>query len=65
MWVSVFVVTMLLPPTPPTAIPQVARHSTNDALYVEQVDLGEEKPRQIVSGLARFVPEDKMASRGM
>jgi tRNA-binding EMAP/Myf-like protein len=31
-----------------------------DGLYVEEIDLGEAKPRQVVSGLAKFVPIEKM-----
>lgn len=31
-----------------------------DALYVEKIDLGEEKPRTVVSGLVRFVPLDEV-----
>ncbi|EFJ45231.1 hypothetical protein VOLCADRAFT_82392 [Volvox carteri f. nagariensis] len=32
------------------------RHPDADSLYVEEVDVGEEKPRQVVSGLVRFIP---------
>lgn len=38
----------------------VKMHPDNDALYVETVDLGEEQPRQIVSGLAKHVPIEQM-----
>ena len=27
-----------------------------EKLYVEEIDVGEEKPRQVVSGLVEFVP---------
>ncbi|GFR44727.1 hypothetical protein Agub_g6053, partial [Astrephomene gubernaculifera] len=32
------------------------KHPDADSLYVEEVDVGEEKPRQVVSGLVRFIP---------
>lgn len=32
------------------------KHPDADALYVEQIDVGEEKPRTVISGLVRFVP---------
>ncbi|GLC48701.1 hypothetical protein PLESTB_000127300 [Pleodorina starrii] len=32
------------------------RHPDADSLYVEEVDVGEDKPRQVVSGLVRFIP---------
>ncbi|KAK2076922.1 hypothetical protein QBZ16_005150 [Prototheca wickerhamii] len=41
----------------------VERHPNAESLYVETIDLGEDKPRQIVSGLVKFVPEDKMLNR--
>ncbi|KAL6073758.1 G4 quadruplex nucleic acid binding protein [Balamuthia mandrillaris] len=36
------------------------KHPDADALYLEQIDVGEEKPRTVVSGLVRFVPLEKM-----
>jgi methionine--tRNA ligase beta chain len=39
------------------------RHPDAERLYVEQIDLGEEKPRTVVSGLADFVPLDQMQGR--
>ncbi|KYR02165.1 endothelial monocyte-activating polypeptide II precursor pro-EMAP II family protein [Tieghemostelium lacteum] len=39
------------------------KHENADSLYVENIDLGEEKPRQIVSGLVKFVPLDQMINR--
>ena len=30
------------------------------SLYVEQVDVGEEEPRTIISGLVQFVPLEQM-----
>ena len=35
-------------------------HPEADALYVEEIDVGEAKPRQIVSGLRKFVPMERM-----
>lgn len=29
-------------------------------MYVEEIDLGEAKPRQVVSGLVKFVPQERM-----
>ncbi len=34
-----------------------------DKLYILQVDLGEEKPRQILSGIREFVSEDKLLNK--
>ena len=31
--------------------------------YVEEVDVGEEKPRTVISGLVKFIPEDEMQNR--
>lgn len=39
------------------------RHPDADALYVEEVDLGEEKPRTVISGLVKFVPLEEMQNR--
>merc|ERR1712121_191037 len=44
-------------------IVSVKRHPDADSLYVEQVDLGEEKPRTIVSGLVKHVPINSMRDR--
>ena len=33
------------------------------SLYVEQVDVGEEEPRTIISGLVQFVPLEEMQAR--
>lgn len=38
-------------------------HETADSLYVEQIDVGEEKTRQVVSGLVKFVPLEEMQGR--
>ncbi|GMH40125.1 hypothetical protein BSKO_08029 [Bryopsis sp. KO-2023] len=42
---------------------KVERHPDADSLYLEQIDLGEEKPRQVISGLVKFVPVEKMQDR--
>jgi len=39
------------------------KHPDADALYVEEVDVGEEKARTVISGLVRFVPEEEMQDR--
>lgn len=42
---------------------EVARHPDADTLYVQKIDLGEEKPRSIVSGLVNFIPIEEMQDR--
>ncbi|XP_060517964.1 tyrosine--tRNA ligase, cytoplasmic [Cylas formicarius] len=44
-------------------IVDVSKHPDADALYVEKIDLGEEKPRTIVSGLVNFIPIEEMRDR--
>ena len=45
-------------------IVEVARHPEADALYVEKIDLGEASgPRQVVSGLVKFIPQEQMQDR--
>ncbi|KAF2880193.1 hypothetical protein ILUMI_25994 [Ignelater luminosus] len=44
-------------------IVEVSRHPDADALYVEKIDLGEEKPRTVVSGLVNFIPIEEMENR--
>jgi len=39
------------------------KHPDADSLYVEEVDVGEEKPRTVISGLVKFIPEDEMQNR--
>ncbi|EGT58248.1 hypothetical protein CAEBREN_25557 [Caenorhabditis brenneri] len=39
------------------------KHPDADALYVEQIDVGEAAPRTVVSGLVRHVPLDQMQNR--
>ena len=41
-------------------ITHIEKHPDADTLYVEQVDVGEEEPRTIVSGLVKFVSEEEM-----
>lgn len=44
-------------------IVEVVRHAEADGLYVEKIDLGEEKPRQVVSGLVKHIPIEEMGGR--
>ncbi|KAF8056858.1 Aimp1 [Scenedesmus sp. PABB004] len=44
-------------------IVSVQQHPNADALYLEEIDVGEDKPRQIISGLVRFVPLEAMQGR--
>ena len=44
-------------------ITQIGPHPNADSLYVEEIDLGEEKPRTVVSGLRKFVTEADMQGR--
>ncbi|PSC67857.1 nucleic acid-binding [Micractinium conductrix] len=44
-------------------IVKVGRHPNADALYLEEIDVGEAEPRQVISGLVKFVPEELMAGR--
>ena len=39
------------------------QHQEADSLYVEEVEVGEEAPRQVVSGLVKFIPEAQMQMR--
>jgi len=39
------------------------RHPEADKLYVEQVDVGEDKPRTVVSGLVPYMPADALTNR--
>lgn len=39
------------------------RHPDADSLYVEEVDIGEDKPRTVISGLVKFIPEEEMQNR--
>ena len=44
-------------------IREVSQHPDADQLYVERVDVGEDEPRTIVSGLVRFCPADILLGR--
>uniref|UniRef100_A0A0R3RMS3 tRNA-binding domain-containing protein n=1 Tax=Elaeophora elaphi TaxID=1147741 RepID=A0A0R3RMS3_9BILA len=39
------------------------KHPDADSLYVEQMDVGEDKPRTVISGLVRHVPIEQMQNR--
>jgi tRNA-binding EMAP/Myf-like protein len=39
------------------------KHPDADALYVEQVDVGEDKPRTVVSGLVKHIPIEQVSER--
>jgi len=39
------------------------KHDAADSLYVEQIDVGEPEPRQVVSGLVKFIPLAEMQQR--
>jgi aminoacyl tRNA synthase complex-interacting multifunctional protein 1 len=39
---------------------EVNLHPGADTLYVEQIELGEEKPRTVCSGLVKFIPIEEM-----
>ena len=41
------------------------RHADADSLYVESVDCGEAQPRQVVSGLAKFMPAAALVDRNV
>jgi methionine--tRNA ligase beta chain len=40
-------------------------HPDADNLYVEQIDVGEDGPRTIISGLVNFVPQEQMEGRSV
>lgn len=42
---------------------EVSKHPDADSLYVEKMDLGEDKPRTIVSGLVNHYAVDEMQNR--
>jgi len=39
------------------------KHPDADSLYVEEVDVGEDKPRTVISGLVKFIAEPDMQNR--
>ncbi|KAK6620692.1 hypothetical protein RUM43_010987 [Polyplax serrata] len=44
-------------------IVNVKKHPDADSLYVEEVDLGEDKVRTVISGLVKYVPLEEMQNR--
>jgi len=44
-------------------ITSVEKHPDADALYLEQIEVGEPKPRTVISGLVKFVPIEEMRNR--
>merc|ERR1712066_851010 len=44
-------------------IRKASKHPDADSLYLEEIDCGEEKPRQVISGLVKFIPEAEMQDR--
>lgn len=44
-------------------IKSAKKHPDADSLYVEEVDVGEEKCRTVISGLVKFIPEEEMQNR--
>ncbi|KAI9090509.1 tRNA synthetases class I, catalytic domain-containing protein [Phlyctochytrium arcticum] len=43
----------------------VKRHPDADTLYVEQIDVGEDAPREVVSGLVKYMTEDEMRGKNV
>ncbi|CAI2164928.1 9673_t:CDS:2 [Funneliformis geosporum] len=39
------------------------KHPDADSLYVEKIDVGEDEPRTVVSGLVKYIPLDQMQDR--
>lgn len=44
-------------------IVEIQKHPDADALYLEKIDVGEDKPRQIISGLVRWHTLEEMQDR--
>jgi aminoacyl tRNA synthase complex-interacting multifunctional protein 1 len=44
-------------------IVKVGKHPDADSLYVEEIDLGEDKPRVVCSGLVKFIPIEQMENQ--
>ncbi|XP_033742628.1 aminoacyl tRNA synthase complex-interacting multifunctional protein 1-like [Pecten maximus] len=44
-------------------IVEVEKHPDADSLYIEKVDVGEDQPRTVVSGLVKFVTLEEMQGR--
>ena len=41
----------------------LSQHPDAESLYLEQIDVGEESPRTVISGLAGLVPLEAMKDR--
>jgi tRNA-binding EMAP/Myf-like protein len=41
-------------------IKKAEKHPDADSLYAEEIDVGEEAPRTVVSGLVKFIPLEEM-----
>ncbi|KAF8729573.1 hypothetical protein HU200_017517 [Digitaria exilis] len=44
-------------------IRKAEKHPDADSLYVEEIDVGEEAPRTVVSGLVKYIPIEEMQNR--
>ncbi|CAD6242541.1 unnamed protein product [Miscanthus lutarioriparius] len=44
-------------------IRKAEKHPDADSLYVEEIDVGEEAPRTVVSGLVKYIPLEEMQNR--
>ncbi|CAL9096117.1 unnamed protein product [Musa acuminata var. zebrina] len=44
-------------------IKKVQKHPDADSLYVEEIDVGEESTRTVVSGLVKYIPLEEMQNR--
>jgi len=44
-------------------IKEIQLHPDADSLYLEQIDVGEETPRTVVTGVVKYVPIEKMQNR--
>jgi len=42
---------------------ECVKHPDADALYLEKIECGEDKPRQVISGLVKHVPIEEMQNR--
>ena len=41
----------------------ILQHPDADSLYLEKIDVGEEQPRTVISGLAGVIPLEDLADR--
>merc|ERR1712131_130729 len=44
---------------------ECVKHPDADALYLEKIECGEEKPRQVISGLVKHIPIEEMQNRSV